>query len=167
MPRKPNKQAEQKESKKKKKRDCTKSSQVFVKNQQVGRQLIGNFGCLPKISLIKASAFCSLRCVVFIFSMSEARGGWQISLLLFLRARNKAEGSVKAKGVRAVPQMGSGTRLYICNQETPSPGTTGPTIPTLREPFPNTALRASAWAIPVPRILSLLQEQMPPLLWSH
>ena len=60
----------------KKKRDCTTSVQVGVKNQHVGRSLIGNLGCLPKISLIKANAFCSLRCMVFIFSMSEAKGGW-------------------------------------------------------------------------------------------
>lgn len=56
-------------------KDCTTSAQVCVENQQEGRLLMGNVGCLPKISLIKANAFCSLRWVVFIFSMSEARGG--------------------------------------------------------------------------------------------
>ena len=52
----------------------------------------------------------------------------------------------------------------FATERLPSPGTTGPIIPPLQEPFPNAALHSSAWAIPVPRVPSLLlQEQMPPI----
>lgn len=137
-------------------RDCTTSAQIYVENQRVGRLLVSNLGCLPKISLIKASAFCSLRWVVFLFSTSEARGFWEMSLLLFLRAWNKAEGSVKARAQGQSPKWAVEPACTFATKRLPSPGTTGSTVPPPWEPFPNATLHASAHAIPVLRIPSLL-----------
>ena len=79
-----------------------------------------------------------------------------MSLLLFLCARNKAEGSVKARAQGQSPKWAAEPARTFATKRLPSPGTTGSTVPPPLEPFPSATLHASARAIPVLRIPSLL-----------